>query len=113
MHFVFSAHEGTYFATEESLRHWKRVHALYQSLPEEERFSLLGVDVEHYPVFALQYLHRLLMQLESDGWKNTKLADITAVLEEGGAFMQTKPWTFLRISVLNWRVRRRRHPLGP
>lgn len=81
LHFVFSAHEGTYFATEESLRHWKRVHALYQSLPEEERFSLLGVDVEHYPVFALQYLHRLLMQLESDGWKNTKLADITAVLE--------------------------------
>ncbi len=80
LRFVFSSVAGTNFATEESYRHWRGVHDLYQSLPEEKRFSLLGVDVEHDPLFALQYLQRLLDKVESSELSETKLGEITRVL---------------------------------
>ena len=78
--FVFSSVAGTYFATEESYRHWRGVYGLYQSLPEERQFSLLGVDVEHNPLLALQYLQHLLDKVESNELSGTRLGEIARVL---------------------------------
>lgn len=80
LNFVFSSVAGTYFATEESYRHWRGVYDLYQSLPEDKQFSLLGVDVEHNPLMALQYLQRLIDRVESNELSETRLGEIARVL---------------------------------
>lgn len=78
--FLFSAAEGTYFSTQESYRHWRRVHDLYRSLPEEKKFALLGVDVEHYPILAFQYLQYLLDKVDDNHLSETMLGEIARVL---------------------------------
>lgn len=80
LNLVFTAVEGTYFGTVENYRHWRRVHDLYQSLPDENKFTLLGVDVEHQPILSFQYLNHLLGQVENSELLETKLGEIGMVL---------------------------------
>lgn len=78
--FVFSAIEGTYFWTKENYLHWQGVRTFWESLPEEHKFTLLGLDVEHQPILALQYLQYHLEQLKSPELEQSELSQIGRIL---------------------------------
>jgi len=88
--------KGTYFWTKENYEHWKNVRTLWESLPEEEKFSLIGIDIEHQPILALQYLESLLQEVDKNALSETKLGQIGEVLrgeliipnEQVGHFIQ-------------------------
>lgn len=77
---VFSSVQGTYFCTQDNYAHWQRMRALWQSLPQEKKFRLIGLDVEHHSILALRYLQYLLDKVASSSLSQTKLAQIGAVL---------------------------------
>ena len=77
---VFSSVQGTYFCTPDNYAHWQRMRALWQSLPQEKKFRLIGLDVEHHSILALRYLQYLLDKVASSSLSQTKLAQIGAVL---------------------------------
>lgn len=93
---VFDSVKGTYFWTKENYEHWKNVRTLWESLPEEEKFSLIGIDIEHQPILALQYLESLLQEVDKNALSETKLGQIGEVLrgeliipnEQVGHFIQ-------------------------
>jgi len=44
---LFEPLQGTFSWTNEAKQHWRKVRSFYQSLPLDQRFSLIGIDVEH------------------------------------------------------------------
>lgn len=44
---LFEPLQGTFSWTTEAKQHWRKVRTLYQSLPLDQRFSLIGIEVEH------------------------------------------------------------------
>lgn len=44
---LFEPLQGTFSWTNEAKQHWRKVRSLYQSLPLDRRFSLIGIEVEH------------------------------------------------------------------
>ena len=44
---LFAPLEGTFTWTEEAKMHWQEVRNLYQRLPAQQRFSIVGIEVEH------------------------------------------------------------------
>lgn len=78
---AFDGVKGTYFWTKDNLEHWKRVHLLWQSLPEEQKFSLVALDIEHQPLLSLRYLQHLLDIVDPEKTlAQTELGQIEAVL---------------------------------
>ncbi len=44
---LFEPLEGTFSWTNEAKQHWRKVRSFYQSLPPDQRFSLIGIEIEH------------------------------------------------------------------
>lgn len=78
---AFSSVKGTYFFTQENYAHWQNIRTLRQALPAGESLRLIGLDVEHQPLLALQYLQRLMDHGQISGLSTTKLANIGRVLQ--------------------------------
>lgn len=44
---LFAPLEGTFTWTQEAKMHWQEVRSLYQSLPVQKRFQVVGIEIEH------------------------------------------------------------------
>ncbi len=57
---VFVELKGTYSWTKERYAKWQQLRAWNETLPEDERINVIGIDIEHQPRTAVWYLHTLL-----------------------------------------------------
>lgn len=57
---LFAPLQGTFTWTANAKQHWQRVRAFYQSLPTEQRFSVIGIEVEHQARNAAWMMQDLL-----------------------------------------------------
>jgi hypothetical protein len=92
---AFSTIKGTYFWTKENYAHWKKVHQLWSALPQGEKIKLIGLDVEHQPLLALQYLQHLLDKVGSSELSATKLGVISEILQGKRSISQSEVDDFL------------------
>lgn len=53
---------GSYGWNQERYQRWQHIYQLNQTLPEEDRIRVLGVDLEHQPEQAVRHLSYLLKQ---------------------------------------------------
>jgi sulfur relay (sulfurtransferase) DsrC/TusE family protein len=52
--------DGTISQTEEKYQFWQNLREYYSQLPQDEKFRLIGVDIEHQYTNAVNYLYELL-----------------------------------------------------
>lgn len=62
---LFEPLEGTFSWTAEAKKHWQKVRTLYQSLPSDERFSIVGIEIEHQARNAAWMMQDLLPDLSA------------------------------------------------
>ncbi len=57
---LFAPLQGTFTWTADAKQHWQRVRSFYQSLPVNQRFSVIGIEVEHQARNAAWMMQDLL-----------------------------------------------------
>lgn len=57
---LFAPLQGTFTWTADAKQHWQRVRTFYQTLPPEQRFSVVGIEVEHQARNAAWMMQDLL-----------------------------------------------------
>lgn len=57
---LFAPLEGTFTWTADAKQHWQRVRSFYQSLPVEQRFRVVGIEIEHQARNAAWMMQDLL-----------------------------------------------------
>jgi len=84
---------GPSFFTRETFRHWQQVREFWLSLPDDRKFRLVGVDMEHNILSAIRYLQGF--EASQDLTLTTKeelmkiLVDIQNDIERNTTYYQT------------------------
>lgn len=52
--------KGTFAWNKQSYDNWKKIYELNKSLPEDEKITVIGIDIEHQYVNAIRYLNSLI-----------------------------------------------------
>lgn len=73
---MFAHFKGTFAYTDDSYRRWIGLYSFNQTLPEEDRIQVVGVDVEHQVAYAAQVLQMLLEDAEAPDDIKDKLGKI-------------------------------------
>lgn len=73
---VFNAWQGTYAYTKDKFKLYEELYEYNQSLPEEDRIILVGVDIEHQPKLSFDYIKDILPEEESPEKIETVINDL-------------------------------------
>lgn len=76
---LFDNCKGTLFWTQENYNLWKKLHEFNKSLPQDERITVIGRDLEQVPALTFQYLRTLLPDEEPPAEIAEEINSIKAV----------------------------------
>lgn len=79
---TFEATRGTFNWTEEKYQTWVKVYEMNKSLPEDEKLSLVGIDIEHQTSTALWYLTSLIPPTPAPSVISTTITELERLYQE-------------------------------
>ncbi|MGL5675769.1 MAG: hypothetical protein ACRDDX_05130 [Cellulosilyticaceae bacterium] len=76
---MFAHFKGTFAYTEDSYRRWIWLYSFNQTLPEEDRIQVVGVDVEHQVAYAAEVLSEMM----PDTTAPAEIQEIVQLIKDG------------------------------
>lgn len=72
--------KGTFAWNKDSYNHWKKLFEYNESLPENRKIKVVGIDIEHQPVTAYRFLVDVLPSKEPPKEIKDRIEDIKSTL---------------------------------
>lgn len=79
---IYKPLKGTFVWNKDSYNHWKKLFEYNNSLPEQRRIQLVGVDIEHQPANAYRFLVDILPEKEAPEQIKEKIENIKKTFKD-------------------------------